>query len=230
MSIKNLVARLQLRRKTLVLFVILVATLAVSYQSVFRYKSLKETGQSVEQATQTNPADSSDTDSSAAVTVEPTPLPTEEELGAIDTSSWKIYDNSQYGYEISYPTEWTVTARGDYQVNFLAPGEKIFSAEEPGEGNVSISMEEDKNGTSEFMPSQYTEMTTVKLGGKEAAMYSGIPGGQDAKTPSGVYTVALLRYDGKVLMFNFLDDIADKDDGKYLAYYEKMLSTFKLIK
>jgi hypothetical protein len=162
--------------------------------------------------------------------VEPTPLPTEAEMSAIDTSSWKIYDNSQYGYEISYPADWKVVARGDYQINFLAPGKKVFSAEEPGEGNISISMEEDKSGTSEFMPSQYTDQTTVKLGGKESVLYSGIPGGQDAKTPSGVYTVALLRYDGKVLMFNFLDEIADKDDGKYLAYYEKMLSSFKLIK
>jgi uncharacterized protein (UPF0333 family) len=234
MSIKKLIDRLQLRRKTLVLLAILVITVGGSYLLVFQYKTLKSTGSD---AAATTPAKtdasasaaSSVKDETPTVIVEPTPLPTQAELDAIDISSWKIYQNSRYGFEISYPSDWNVVARGDTQVHFLAADKPVFSGEQPGEGTVSIVMEDGADSNQYLVP-QYTSTGTAKIGGKDAEIYSGVPGGQDAKAPTGVYTIAILKDGKKVLLFNYLDEIADKEDGKYLAYYQKMLSTFRFLK
>jgi hypothetical protein len=162
--------------------------------------------------------------------VSPTPLPSAEEVERIDISSWKIYESGRYGFELRYPGDWTVVSRGDYQVHFLAPSTPRFAGDEPGEGEIWISMEEMQGEAEAYLPAQYALSSDISLGGKKATLYTGVPGGPDPTAPAGAYTMTYLVWEKEMLRLSYLDDIADQEDDGYIAQYFKMLSTFRFIR
>jgi hypothetical protein len=162
--------------------------------------------------------------------VAPTPKPTQAELDKIDISTWKTYTNKDYGYEIKYPSDWSIITREDSQVNFLAPETPKFDPHEPGEGNIGITMQNIEGSQIPDLPSQYSSEKIIKMDGNNANLYEGVPGGQDASTPSFVFVSTYLVKDKKELDFIFADDIANKKDDKYIATYYRMLDTFKFVK
>ncbi|MFA6897413.1 MAG: hypothetical protein WCQ96_03965 [Patescibacteria group bacterium] len=156
--------------------------------------------------------------------VSPTSKPAQAELDRIDTSNWKIYTDPDYGYEIKYPSDWSIIAQGDSGVNFLAPETPKFNPGEPGEGDVWISTQ--KSGPS-YAPEWYFEKTSVTVNGNKAILYMGVDGGQDTQYPDISYTTLALEKDSKEINIQYPDHLEEKDGAKYIGIYYKMIDTFK---
>lgn len=159
--------------------------------------------------------------------VPPTPKPTQEELDKIDISNWKTYTNADYGYEIKYPSDWSIITRGDYGVHFLASETPKFNSDELGEGDIWISMQ--KLGTY-YAPEWYFKETSITINENKATLYTGVNGGQDTQYPDISYTILEVKKDSKEISINYPDYLEEKDGAKYIGIYYKMLDTFRFDK
>jgi len=161
-----------------------------------------------------------------AKNVSPTPKPSQTELDRIDTSSWKTYSNTDYGYEIRYPSDWSIITQGDYGVNFLAPETPKFNSGELGEGDIWISMQ--KSGPY-YTPEWYSEETSILIDGNKGTLYTGVNGGQDPQYPNISYTILDLKKGSSKISINYPNYLEAKDGAKYIGIYYKMLDTLRFI-
>jgi hypothetical protein len=162
-----------------------------------------------------------------AKNVPSTPEPSQAELDKIDTSNWKTYTSNDYGFEIKYPSDWSVITRKDSGVAFLAPETPKFNPDELGWGNVSIGMQ--KSGPSDA-PDQYFSKTPIILDKGSGNLYTGVNCGQDPQYPNISCNIADLTKDSREIVINYFDELEKKDSTKYIGVYYKMINTFKFIK
>jgi len=103
---------------TIILLVILVVVLAaVSVYFVF----LKKPGEVAVSPTPTPTPTKTANSKPGEVAVSPTPTPTKTATptpspAANPTADWRVYANTQYGFEAKYPSNWYLEKRGDFDI------------------------------------------------------------------------------------------------------------------
>ncbi len=136
--------------------------------------------------------------------------------GAIDTSTWKIYRNEQYGFEVRYPSEWEedefslpghfeITKKGSRRDVTLTVRTPLSAA-----GSAFINTNFDKNiSISNGIPARYKK-TVTKL---------------DDNTTLSTIVVQYTYLEGGVIIFKYVGS-----EDIYSSLFDQIISTFKFIR
>jgi hypothetical protein len=146
---------------------------------------------------------------------EPTAILTAEPMAigtpTHDPSIWQTYVNSQYGYEVKYPTDWTVS-EAQNATRFAPPG--IASDQH----NISIVIIDYSKTPPPPVNYQYTPVRTIQWQGQDIQVRK--------RTPAPVieeYFAVLPKADNP----SSVAEVRFSLDRSYDAYFDKMISTFR---
>lgn len=145
-----------------------------------------------------------------------------ESATSADTSKWKTYTNTEYGFSLKYPNGWTTRedlsyVKSDYIIWFNAPdkpnGAMLVSVYDNKDGKYSIdtihSDNSDKNISNHRIP------ITI----------DGIEGKRDREVPGLCgYDSVFVNKNAKIYEISLF---CGDTNNKYLSIFDQSLSTFK---